>query len=102
MSMLFAGIYKFREAGSGTPAECPTRSDLEKLAREWLDTHSVTYEFLHVRGCGKNDIGIEFRGTITNDLTSRQFVSQLTHTLRLRFGNALIGWDVGSVDAVIR
>jgi len=83
------GYWKFREK---LPLE-----ELGKLADEWAK--DPNYEELHIRKTSSDQVGLGFtyndpRGNTKE--ASDQYYEETSDILRRRFGNDLVGWDIGS------
>lgn len=84
------GIWKFTNK--------VTKEELEEVAQEWAQ--SENYLSVFIRKCSQDQYGIGFEyknplGADTPD-TLKSYMDETSDTLKRKFGNGLIGWDVSS------
>lgn len=85
------GIWKFSNK--------VTLRELEDLAREW--SKDENYLSVHIRKCSQDQYGIGFEynnplGADTQD-TLNQYRESTSDTLKKKFGNGLVGWDISNM-----
>lgn len=90
---LAAGIWKFRVPfpASQTPV---TPEVLLELAQEWRNEFPNQYRNICIRGCGKDQIGIDIMLDLGPDVTLREYIYRTSDKLRRQFGNDFVGWDL--------
>lgn len=89
---LVSGIWKFRtNILSPTPV---TPEVLVALTREWCREFPSQHLEAHVRGCGKDQIGINVMIDLGPDVSLREYVYRISDKLRRQFGNDFVGWDL--------
>lgn len=72
----------------------PDTMDLESLATGWLEQADFNVDYLQIRQCGDNQIGIEFRCQLKEKDKLSRFVYRMTDKLKRQFGNDLVAWDI--------
>jgi hypothetical protein len=95
---VISGIWKFSDR---VPVET-----IIKVAEEFFGDMPSSYQNLHIRKCSKNQYGISFIYDCGEDVHDRtvynRFFSRITDTLKRRFGNDFVGWDVTSDVFIVR
>lgn len=99
MKEVIAGIFKFRTQDPEYPT-APDLMELESLAQEWLEQADFTVDYLHIRQCGDNQTGIEFRCQLKDKDKLSRFVYRMTDKLKRKFGNDLVAWDIAHATVI--
>ncbi len=99
-SVVIAGIWKFAHEFVDNESKLGGYEALEALANKWKSADGKNYDYLQVRRCGPDQVGIEFRYRLPPERTRKQFIHNMSDYLRRRFGNDLVAWDIGETSVI--